>query len=1385
MENPAANSSATNNDLSRSSHRYSENNKGSSSASGKDSDLLKDLSRVGLKTVDKREVGGALWIIGDKSIEATIRRVERQYKVRFNYCGNGSRSSGWKPAWWTKCKSSKSPANNSQTNEKPNIDKVSSPTSSVKSMQADSATLIDSKLGASLSDWHKTGRIVRYLDIDARTVVILRSLGCITISDLFSTYRTDYLATPGATKPQLAALEVAFNEFLSLYSSKEKKNPPTPPSTKSTNAAPTSLKQTEAIIDPKEIASLPEEHKEAPINAFLDLTPGTLRALSTIGCKAVKDLGETPADTFTEIRGISLGALGKIRREFQKRTSQPIKTRKAKPTDTGRETQPAKRFPKTNQCETIVDSETIASLPEDYRTRSIATFLSLTPKVFETLWSLNCEKVEDLAKVTIKDFVAIKGMTVGTVGKIRKEFDRKTHLHTTSLLACTAFVETEAQEGTPSASNYILDDKLASLPDGANLTARKSSLLIDETLKLPPATIKALKAIGCFTLGDLLKTDCTLLLGEKSMGPKAIQRIRGQFKEFAHEESRGRFTDVEQPQAELLPVAGDRYTICLPMPLPIELISYARATGLPDEWGKEPSLASWLDFPTNENELDHLEDPEICPVKNKQQRIDLLFHEPLSLFVSSSLKKAYGLSLGEALQFAARASSSALDRRALQNKITRQCPTPLLSIPPLWLVNAEEDCFTSATVGDLLNNPNATVEQLLLVSIAMHRYKSLADIANQADSCKQLFSQCVIDSNPKTNCRAVNVTTERNCGLQKKSLQSLADEHDITRERIRQIEQKTSKKLDLKSSLRFYLPRIIVAKAALDLGGAGSIDELVNLISSSEFPLASSISDIVNLMPEITLDKERTSFFVENLPCSSCHKLSNSAAKLIRENSSTEIAALKAALGCGNCTCSPCARWVASKFLGLSTDGSRIGPSTCPDIKKTKEPRSVRAKVLRILEDAGRALAYDDLAALYKKKYGEDVEKTRVMSHMGSSEDSLLWGRGTYIHKRYIHNPKPLIAEICNHCVRLFTINRTSILGVGGIYDLFKDQLQKEGVPNEQALYSLIRMNGDSRLKLQEYPWICDAPIIGSRTSFAKYFYSVLAANNGFITDSHAESVASRCMAQKFALGGLAEYSDYVIRANGGWYDVAAADFNMAGIAELAREIAEEMHEDDIVSTVAVFENNKERCLKYGVKSHDILYYLIDMLEDDLPIEATRKPHLTKSKHKGLSALAAMRLYINNSDEPVSSEELHEEFITKRKLKLRGICGSLIVDEETILVGSNLFWSREKLSLNTSYIEQFDQAIADKVRYAHKVAELFYPVSNVLPTLRDLPSPAGLTWNPTLLSTVFSRSGHFRLFGENGTCIVAVAENPNVTNVETFYHELLSKEFYGWSTFDE
>lgn len=652
----------------------------------------------------------------------------------------------------------------------------------------------------------------------------------------------------------------------------------------------------------------------------------------------------------------------------------------------------------------------------------------------------------------------------------------------------------------------------------------------------------------------------------------------------------------------------------------------------------------------------------------------------------------------------------------------------------------------------------------------------------EAQTTDQLVNQVLLDSSPHLCDTHVYIYKQRH-GLagKKQTLQQIADTEGVTRERVRQIAKKIEDSLDMESESRLIIPRVLLVAAALD-AQRNPID--FQHIYSAEgflddpFTLATFVPDVEIHGKDITIAEKRDR-------CFHCEKLRDVLEGVCNSEELITQDELIESVGCDQCAAlslpSPsCIR----KSANLEAIDGYVGPASNPVIRSLKHPQSDRAAIASILYQSKTPLNYDSILALFKEKTGRTLTKPRAMSHFGSIKGSLLWGRETYLHERFAPNPASLIDEVENRVMELFRENGVPILGVGGVFELFKTRLIDSGVPNEQALYSLIRLHDYNELRLQEYPWICLDEEIGDRTSFAKFFYSVLAKNNGFITNAHAEAIATRAMAQSFALSGLAEYSPFLINANGGWYDIEAAHFDLKGVAQLATEVAANMKDSDIVSAEKVFEDHKERCHTLGVKSFDILYYLVDMLEDDLPIEATRKPHFVKSQHKGVSVRSFVRRYIQDANKPVTHLEIVEEFCVHRGIKERSLSPALFLSDDIVAVGDDVYWSKAAMGLDEAYLQRFDNVIAESIASCKKVAGLFFPIDSIASRLATLDSPIGTTWNSRLIATVFSESPTYRLFGEADSCVIDLSANPEITTTERFYVALLNNEFMGWSSFD-
>lgn len=54
----------------------------------------------GVDVIEKRQKGGALWVVGGRELKRAMDRL-RQQGFSFEYTARGGRATGHKPPWWT------------------------------------------------------------------------------------------------------------------------------------------------------------------------------------------------------------------------------------------------------------------------------------------------------------------------------------------------------------------------------------------------------------------------------------------------------------------------------------------------------------------------------------------------------------------------------------------------------------------------------------------------------------------------------------------------------------------------------------------------------------------------------------------------------------------------------------------------------------------------------------------------------------------------------------------------------------------------------------------------------------------------------------------------------------------------------------------------------------------------------------------------------------------------------------------------------------------------------------------------------------------------------------------------------------------------------------
>ncbi|WP_217703276.1 sigma factor-like helix-turn-helix DNA-binding protein, partial [Piscibacillus halophilus] len=90
-----------------------------------------------------------------------------------------------------------------------------------------------------------------------------------------------------------------------------------------------------------------------------------------------------------------------------------------------------------------------------------------------------------------------------------------------------------------------------------------------------------------------------------------------------------------------------------------------------------------------------------------------------------------------------------------------------------------------------------------------------------------------------------------------------------------------------------------------------------------------------------------------------------------------------------------------------------------------------------------------------------------------TSKECYLWGRGRYIHKKYVNFDAPILDDILNKTEEI--VNERGILSVNRLYKDHEEQLKAFSIPNEYALYTLLRTKESEELSFIKFPKIYPA----------------------------------------------------------------------------------------------------------------------------------------------------------------------------------------------------------------------------------------------------------------------------------------------------------------------
>ncbi|HDR6309430.1 TPA: hypothetical protein QCU60_001251 [Bacillus cereus] len=649
----------------------------------------------------------------------------------------------------------------------------------------------------------------------------------------------------------------------------------------------------------------------------------------------------------------------------------------------------------------------------------------------------------------------------------------------------------------------------------------------------------------------------------------------------------------------------------------------------------------------------------------------------------------------------------------------------------------------------------------------------------ETDQLKEMLQEMIetgsIHTKLKINEKALAIMRERYEGTlngKRPTLEESAQNHDVTRERIRQIVKNSVGKIKMKAEVWFQLFR-------------KKLEANRNFMENDNFTENTFYEYLVLEMLELediylcfdkqfftTLTKAELQDFDRQISNIFSERLKG---KLLEEEQYEEM--------------------IENVAVELEVSPF-IVRNTCNEImRQTDQNQYVLAKAKKIDVAEIVLRQFPNGAEVYKGYEMLNAKANEIMPNSfhgerdfpaictrdESADTIYLWGRGIYIHSSFVKPNIELIETIAKEAAD--KLEKKPVITVTYLFDQYEDVLLENDVPTEYALYTLLRQYGSDHIALPKYPKIIQIGDTGS------------IRNADLLRDfirSKGHQVSTRELKDEFMINRgwkpftvdftLSSTKD-IVQSNFGeytlleFYEQMSADiFN-----PIVNRIAEKLEEIPQIQINGIFKEFESYCIANDIHTNYLLYYLLRAKCED-HFMFPRYPHIVKigSELETASIRTLVEDYILEQGYEVSREEVMDWLVNELGARENALDVALQLSDRIFYYTRGQYaeyvhemtigWNAEKqLMLKNVVLDVLarEQQVHDK-----NFTLVEQCISEKLPEL-----DGGLSWTTDLLADCLKRDESFVLLGSKGTVIV-----PRTSSIQSetdFIQYILVKEFDG------
>lgn len=416
--------------------------------------------------------------------------------------------------------------------------------------------------------------------------------------------------------------------------------------------------------------------------------------------------------------------------------------------------------------------------------------------------------------------------------------------------------------------------------------------------------------------------------------------------------------------------------------------------------------------------------------------------------------------------------------------------------------------------------------------------------------------------------------------------------------------------------------------------------------------------------------------------------------------------------------------------------------------------------------------------------FQDEREFTSVFGREDFSEKVYLWGRGTYIHASYVTVPQDLVNQFIEEIEGM--LNDRPFVAVNKIYELHQDALVQNQIPNEYALYEILRKHAKTEsVAFPKFPRITRPGVsLGKNRDLIMAYIREM--NRPVQVKELKEEFVGKRGWQRFTLEWSLSTEDAIIQVDFGEY--ALLEFYTHITPEVLEPIQQKIDRNlelyPAIQVRGLFYEFESYCKGQGIHSHYLLYSLLKHRFRG-QYQFPRYPHIARldTDIDNLTVTTMIEDYLLDQGCEVSREEVIgyiTEEIGAREVTLyvalqhsdkifyytRGQFSEFIHQD---VIG----WNEEKQEqLHRTILEIMNRELEKSKKPFILMDQCFR--EELLPPLEN-----EIPWTLDLLIECVKRDSYFLLMGSLGRVLLK-RENPWKILTETdLITYILQEEFHG------